>query len=510
MHPRLFCRPEDLPRLRQRARTSPGRRILGAIRRRLAGRKMLYKTPLDWVTNWQPGIEAAMGHGLLATLYDDQRQGRRAAELIMPRIKTPPYHGEHGERQPEPLSMFPWAYDLAHRWLTEDEFRHIRDERAWVKIEFSTRVGPGGVFAAHRAVLALPALGSLSLLEEQATYFTIDRYRQPPGVMDFPPLRGFTPGEGVPVNRIEAGKPINDWLVAGPMPQGSPKETPGQHPLAKLGGPGEADIEKGTSLRYAGKSFRFGKLGVEPSRNIAGIDAGRHVLYLPTQPEGRRYLLYSALRAQRQVTFQLPPRRQFGDMRSAVYIDGRRVRLGTVVVLGKGTHEILVDAVGPLVSVEYPGVDAGFARANVEKFKRLRAMRLAAKKRYDQTGKFQSLPYILRRCDAAVRAQMLHQMKRVAGGKEYRSARWVWPYVAARWVAQGQGMYPDTPLATLTADVPVSKLPNRELVMSLAYAPPEHRAEIKAEFDRRFLPDGLGKLGMLELIAAFVHYPVGE
>jgi hypothetical protein len=71
-------------------------------------------------------------------------------------------------------------------------------------------------------------------------------------------------------------------------------------------------------------------------------------------------------------------------------------------------------------------------------------------------------------------------------------------------------MYPDTPLATLTADVPVSKLPNRELVMSLAYAPPEHRAEIKAEFDRRFLPDGLGKLGMLELIAAFVHYPVGE
>jgi HEAT repeat protein len=510
MHPRLFFRPSELSRLRERARTPFGRAVLGAIRRRLASRKMLYKTKLNYVTNWQPGVEAAMGHALLATLFDDPRQGRRAATLLMPRTKQYPYIGEHGERLPEPLSMYPWAYDLTHRFLTEEEFREVREIRAWVRMEFSTRIGPAGVFSAHRAVLAIPALGSLSLLQEQATHFTMDRHRVPPVVMDFPDRPDFHPPEGVPVNTIRAGEPISQWLAAGPMPRGAEKEPVADHPLADLGGPGEARITPQTRIRYKEVGYRFRTLAEKPTREIAGIKADRHVLVLPTQPMGRRYLLHSVLKAGKQTTFQVPPRRQFGDTRSAVYIDGKHVPLGTVVVLAKGTHEILIDALGPLVSVEYPAVDAGFARANRQKYERLHAQVQAARRRYRETGTFQSLPYILRRCDAAVREQMRWQMARVAGGKQYKSAQWVWPYVAARWVAQGQGMYPDTPMATLTADVPVSRLPDRELVFSLAYAPDDHRKQLKAEFDKRFLPGRLGRLGMLELVGAFVYYPLSE
>ncbi|MFP4215178.1 MAG: HEAT repeat domain-containing protein [Phycisphaerae bacterium] len=510
LHPRLFFRPEDLPRLRQRARTRFGRRVLGHIRRRLSHGKMLYKTKLDYVTNWQPGVEKAMGHGLLATLFDDERHGRRAAALLMPRTRQYPYIGEHGERLPEPLSMYPWAYDLTHPFLTEDEFREVRETRAWVRMEFTTRLGPGGVFSAHRAVLAIPALGCLSLLEEQATYFTMDRYREPPKVMDFPAATDLKVAKDVPLNDIQAGKPIGHWLVAGPMPRGAKKEPVAAGPLADLGGPAKADITPGTRIRYAGKGYVFGRLGSEPTREIAGIKTGRHVLVLPTQPEGRRYLLYSVLQAEKEVAFQLPARRQFGDMRSAVYIDGQRVPLGTVVVLAKGVHRILIDAVGPLVSVEYPGVDAGYARANHRKYEWLQAQWETAKTRYRRTGKFQSLPYILKRCDAAVREQVRHQMSQVAKGKKYKSAKWVWPYVAARWVAQGQGMYPDTPMATLTGNVPPDKLPDRELVFSLAYAPPSHRAALKTEFDRRFASGNLGRLGMLELIAAFVHNPLSN
>ncbi len=510
MHPRLFFRPGEIPRLRQRARTPFGQRVLGHIRRRLAHGKMLYRTKLDYVNNWQPGVEKAMGHGLLATLFDDERHGRRAAALLMPRTEQYPYIGEHGERLPEPLSMYPWAYDLTHRFLTEEEFREVREKRAWVSMEFTTRLGPGGVFSAHRSVLAIPALGCLSLLEEQATYFTMDRYRQPPGVMDFPAATDIELAEGVPVNDIQPGEPIGNWLVAGPMPRGRKEESDGAGPLADHGGPAKVHITPGTRIRYAGSAYTFGRLGTKPTRDIAGIKTNRHVLVLPTQPGGRRYLLYSLLRADKQVAFQLPVRRQFGDMRSAVYIDGQRVGLGTVVVLDKGLHRILIDAVGPLVSVEYPGVDAGYARANHRKYEWLQSRWNAARERYRKTGKLQSLPYILRRCDAAVREQVRHQMAQVASGKRYRSHRWVWPYVAARWVAQGQGMVPDTPMATLTANVPPSQLPDRELVFSLAYAPPSHRSALKAEFDKRFGSDNLGRLEMLELIAAFVHYPLSK
>ena len=64
------------------------------------------------------------------------------------------------------------------------------------------------------------------------------------------------------------------------------------------------------------------------------------------------------------------------------------------------------------------------------------------------------------------------------------------------------------PLAAAPSFASSPDLTNRDLVFLMGMAPEGLRAPLGREFKRRFLPDTLGRLSCLELVAAFVGYPL--
>jgi hypothetical protein len=48
----------------------------------------------------------------------------------------------------------------------------------------------------------------------------------------------------------------------------------------------------------------------------------------------------------------------------------------------------------------------------------------------------------------------------------------------------------------------------RTLCFALGVAPPSVKPAVAREFQKRYYPDGLSRLSCLELIAAFVNYPL--
>ncbi|MGD0900766.1 MAG: HEAT repeat domain-containing protein [Thermoguttaceae bacterium] len=116
-HPRLLCRKFQLDALREKARTDFGREVIRAIRKQLAAHKRMFQQRVEWVTTWTPGMQLAVGHGLLAHLFDDPEHGRRAAALVMERTTTVPYGGEHGERPTRSSALSATAACSRRQWV---------------------------------------------------------------------------------------------------------------------------------------------------------------------------------------------------------------------------------------------------------------------------------------------------------------------------------------------------------------------------------------------------------
>ncbi|MFP4054103.1 MAG: HEAT repeat domain-containing protein [Phycisphaerae bacterium] len=508
MHPRLPFRPGDVQALRERAKTPFGRKVIAALRRRIW--RTGYRTPLNYVTNWEAGADSASGHGFLAVLFGDRRHGQRGAAMLMPRTQRFPYLGEHGERLPGPMSHYPMAYDLCHHALTDKEFREVIEVRAYVRMAFPLRTGPGGVFSAHRGTYAIPAMGCLALLGEKGPFFYPKPY-VPPEVIAFEPEQDL-PGGEVAVNEWRPGEPIRQWLVAGPVEAGGKKEPAKSHPLAELGGPAALKAVPGSEFTHKGRTVRFGPVGKEPSRELRGMETQSYMLELPVTGAQHRNFLYTVVEVGKDVTFAVPSRRRMGNLESKLYVNGVRVPFRAVVKLKEGRHRLLVEAAGPIVGLDYRAARYGYAKALRERFEYFSAQYEEARRIHRVTGQMPSLPETLRLCESGVRQAMLTEQEKVErnGGKGYRSGAWMWPYAFSQFMATGQGLYPDTPL-------PVASMPDRirprdlrdeQLVYSLALVPDSRKPALKAEFDRRFLPDGLTKLGCMELVAAFVGYPL--
>jgi len=503
-HPRLLFRRHHLRVLRERARTDFGRHILRALRARLAARKTLYRERVNWVTTWEPGMDLAIGHGFLAALFEDAPHGRRAAALMMERTRVPPYGGEHGERFPGPVFLFPFAYDLGYEYLEGHEREKIAGLLGSFYDHFTVEWGPKGIFAVSRGVFPVPGMMGLVVLRDKGP-FSLKRPQAPRPVVTISPEKTLGPHEGVPVNQFEAGGMIRRWLMNGPFDVSAKDD-----PLASLGGCASAQPQRGTGVPYRGTIFRFVPL---PKETIGQITAGNwkaEYITIPAAEPHSRSFLYSLLEAKREVGCLVHSAHPLGARWSQVWINGRKLENGTVIVLKPGLHRVMVEVRGAMASPSFPPVDAYAVEAEHKKHQWLVEQWRAAKRRHEQTGELQEVPLILGMCRRGVRTCCWYEIERARRTGEGRAGGWILPFLSACWTATGKGLLPDTPLllAAHPQLISSSRMDNRYLCFAMGIAPERLRPALVWEFNRRFLPDKLHRLSCLDLVAAFVNYPL--
>ncbi len=499
-HPRLLFRTHHVAQLRARTRTPVGREIFRALMARMASGKRLYRTKLDWVNNWEAGADQATGHGFLARVFDDRRHGERAVELIMPRTLQRPYQGEHGERLPGPMARYPFAADLIFAEYTEHERRQVLASAGHMRLAFSCEWGPVGVYAVSRSILGVPGANALMLLGEEGRLGLQRPPAPPPAVVT---LEAETPpGDATPRTvPFEAGGLVAEWLWAGGVEPGE------EDVLADLGGREGAWIEAGDTFAFGGADYTFRHLSEKAFRGLAGITKERY-LFPPGDPRRRR-LLYTTLEVGEPTCVRIPGGQHFGHPQSTVFLHGRRIESGTVVILEPGVHRLLLEVVGTVVNPRFPAIRAGYATALWKKHAWLVREYEAAKARWKATGQVQDMPFIFDVASKGGRASLM------AGGAVKRGGRRggdiLWPLVSARWIATGRGLYPDTPWGPASDPEKWSagQMGARELCFMMGPAPEPLRAEMAREFRRRYLEgDEIRRLGCLELVAALVNYPM--
>jgi hypothetical protein len=505
-HPRLLFRPADLEAVRNRARTPFGRRILAALRQRLAGRKKLYRTELKYVTNWQPGIDAAIGHGFLAALFDDAAHGRRAVQLVLPRTFTAPYRGEHGERWPEPLARYPFAFDLAYNWFSQQQRQNVLRSRCHMSMEFSRRAGPLGVFAVTRGVYSVPGTTALALLKEQGPSW-VRPPKEPDPVIELPAQEDL-PTDNVPVMSFRPGQPLSDWLIAGSVP-GPQKGLDGLGEQVRQG-----HFQIGDSLALAGGGeITFRRLDDDAVRGLEDLPTNQKFLFVPNAGQDDWSVLYAVLRAKETTCFRLPTGAKFASRHSRIWIDGRHIEFASIVALAPGLHRIAMEIRGNVILPYFHDYRLGYARAEWLRYAWEQDKWQAERRLHHTTGQMSDMPYILERCIVGTRISLRRNLSGPRGKAKRRGqygGSIQWPFVSALWIATGRGLWPDTPiiLAEGTEKASPRNVSDRMLCFSMGLAPEPVRTQLAREFDRRFAGDRIHRLDCLELIGALVNYPI--
>ena len=106
-HPRLLFRKHEIPELRKRAETEWGRRILKAIRARLA-------VEPDARDN---GVDRSIGQGFLYSVFGEEEHGKAAAKHVRDRVWEVRLGG-HAHNVARGLLMLAITFDLVHDQLT--------------------------------------------------------------------------------------------------------------------------------------------------------------------------------------------------------------------------------------------------------------------------------------------------------------------------------------------------------------------------------------------------------
>ena len=510
--PRLLFRRADLEALRARARTPLGQAIVLAIRQRVARSKHLYREPLNYVTTWEPGMDVIIGHGILASLFDDGLHGTRMEPLLTARTRTAPYGGEHGERVPGPMSLYAFGYDLALPYLSDDARRAVRDEAAMLKHMFSPDRGPMGVFAVTRGTFGIPGNSCLAALN-QAGPFAIPEPQPPAPLVELPAPAGLKADACPVAHTVEPGRLLVEWVAFGPVPQY------GGDPLKDLGGTDGFTIGPDAALTYAGKRYAAWRLGTDHLTRLGEGDEAGGFLTLPACPDGYRFLLCALLDVPRPMSVAVPTSLSTMNAPVRLTIDGKVAEPGSTLVLGKGLHRAVLETPGRTLMVRFRPASADYLRAEWQRYRRLHAAWEQARDRHAATGIRQDVPVMLGFCNTGLRTHLLQmageadprdKSGRPRGGKDL--GQWQWPFVASHWIVTGRGLWPDTPMPGFEGVEGFNPRPisDRALCFALSIAPPPYRKALKDEFDRRFLPNGLSRLGCLELGAALVHYPLDE
>jgi HEAT repeat protein len=505
-HPRLLFRRHHLPVLREKAKTEFGRRIISELRKRLEAGKADYRTQLDWVSNWEPGCNTAIVHSFLGTLFDDPSHFGRAAILVEQRSRLGPYGGEHGERIPGPLFFYPYAADLTFDHLNKEQKDLVVDNCRRKFIGWTLDRGPMGIMAVGRGLAGLPGNHALLALGLKAPFeMEAPTIPAPVHTLEAPKLAADR--TGVPVNAFTQSASPTRWIVAGPFPVGE------DDPLASVGGREGAQPQEGTGVKVKGREVAFEALIPTAVSDIPGVTDGRKSFNLAGGSRNARFYLYCLVDVPEDTgTGLVLSHELLGRDSSEAWIDGLRSPEGTIVFLGKGLHRVLVEARDQLASVYFVPVDAGRAKAKGKRFERDVQEFQELKKRYDQTGVIQEMPIKIDQIKSSVRNNTLQAIADIRQGGGASSDGINFPFVSAHWTATGGGLWPDTPLllAALKHLITSPKIDGRHLAFAMGMVPDDLKPYVVYEFKRRFLddPDGFRQMSNLDLVAAFVNYPL--
>ncbi len=495
-HPRLLFRPHEIETLRARARTPFGKRVIAAIRARIAGQKHLHRGRFNYVTNWEPGMDLVIAHGFLATLFEDPRHVRLAAPLLIERSELGPYGGEHGERMPRPLSLWAYGYDLAHNHLTGEERRSVEKRKGFLPGMFDPVWGPRGVWAASRSLFPVPGQTALAFLHDKGP-FSIPEPKKVATVLVLEGRKLEKPDSAEAVNDFRPGRIPGKWLWLGPV--GDEAEV-----LAAAGGAQKLRPRGGEELAVDGKKHTWEALPASAIREIEGLGEGSRSVRLPGVKPGQRSFLFAHFRTDEDVSFLVKRFSALGHRWLRVWLDGKAVPDGSVAVLEPGLHRVLLEARGAEVRPMFPAVDARDARARWAKYRWLHAEWTAARDRHAKTGRYQAMGMILDACRAGVRTNLLREIRRKRAA---RSGNLQWSFLYSCYVNLARALAPDTPIAVAAGVIEPSQVRDRELCFVMGLVDGDLRRKLAAEFDRRF-GESLSGLNCLELIGALNTYPI--
>ncbi len=500
-YPRMLARRDEIDTLRARARTPFGRAVVRAVRSRVAGRRHLHVQPVNWVTTWEPGMDAAIGHGLLAHLFDDAEHGRRAAALMVERTRTEPYGGEHGERWPGPMSLFPFAYDLGHEWLTGDERDRIASQFADTYGRFDPWQGPRGILAVNYTIQGLSGTLALAALHHPGP-IGLAEPPEPRPVLAIEPDDPLPSTDQRPVNRLAPGKMMDQWLMVGPFGPEAPPD-----PLEPIGGLSGARPTAATTMAYRGATFRFVEVPASALRRIDELRTRPDYLAIPGTDAESRTFLYSLLEVTGQSGGVIDLVHPFQRGGARMWINGRRLEQGQLVALDPGRYHVLIEVEGTMVRPSLAPADAQMQQAGYHRQQWFVRMWERALETHEQTGHWQNVPLVMQQSAQGLRAQLLMRLWEDAELRAFDSPLG-FPFIYSSWVA-GEGLYPDVPLPLEDLADPrkVAQVRNRFLVLAMGMVDDPQRSVLADEFDRRFASNGLSDLGCLELAAALINYP---
>ncbi len=506
-HPRCYFRRWHMDALRERARTRLGRAIIDNIRHRLARSKRLYQQDVDWVRNWQSGMDAAIGHGFFYTLFGDELHGRRAVALVLKRSRIPPYAGEHGERLPAPLAFYPFGYDMCYGAMTERERREINNDLARFGGMVIAQKGLTGVLAGGSPPgnWGPPGGAAVAMLGEQGPLGLVEP--QPPTrVITLQPTRQDDASDQAPSNAYTPGRLLKQWQLLGPWPL---VEAPGADGVvAAL--VGAREVIAGKPIAIDDREVAVRVLPEKP-REASGFGGKLTYLTIPGATDASRGYLYGALDVREEAGCRLAFDVFFSDRSSRVWIDGVQIRPDELIILKPGRHVVVAEINGRYARPMFARADAHAAKGAATRHDFLHEQWREAVERHEATGIRQDIPHALAQCRTGIRTWLYHRGEDAIRASRMNHRATQWPFVHAAWMSFGQPLEPDTPLAihVLREQVERGRLTfgSRQLCFTMGMVPDDLRLAYAREFNRRYMPDKLDQLAILELVAVYVNYP---
>jgi len=504
-HPRLLFRRRHLPLLREKAKTEFGRKIIRLLRAKMAAGKRLYAEPLDWIANWEPGINQGIAHAFLATLFDDPAHMERALVLVDARTHQAPYGGEHGERLPGPLFHYPYAADLVYNHASDQQRQSILRTCRSTYLGWTIQRGPVGIWAVGRGLHGIPGNHMLLIVGHKGP-FELERPPDPPPVLTLDAPADLRAGRGVPVNAFAQNSGPAQWITAGPLPAGD------DDPLAGIGGREAAAPVLGTIVTHKGADAVWEALPATAVTPMPGIADGRQIITLARGGRTSRFCLYCLLDVPEAAgTGLVLSHDLLGADCSRVWVDGKACPENSVLLLGKGQHRVMVEARDKTVCVHFVPVNAGMRKAEALRHQRDVEQYEQARARHEKTGVIQDIPIKLEQACVSVRNNTLADIAAARQGARAGSDSMNVPFASSLWTATGDGLWPDTPmlLAAQKQLISSSEIDARHLIFAMAMAPDDLKGPLVDEFNSRCLDAGkLDKLSCLELVALFVNYPL--
>ncbi|MFW6062275.1 MAG: hypothetical protein ACOC93_05650, partial [Planctomycetota bacterium] len=317
-HPRILLRKQDLPRLREKAKTPLGQAALARMND-AAGLAFRYQ-----LTGERAYADRARKH--VETMMADRGHGDKM-------VRSRPY-GWRLEETALAYDMCYDAWDKSFRQEVEDYMVWASEKMFFHKNEFDGHIAWQIGNAYVGTILYGSGFAGLALWGEQgpppaepAEPFA-GREANPRVV----PAKAYEPGESVPVEDLRSGQMPGEWIYVGGF-----KPAEGEDPLAKVGGAAELRPEVGQKVSFGGRTETFRRISHEKDKGYwnGNIDI--------TNAIGRVYFstsyFYTVLRndAPRWVRLEL------GHGGAKAWLNGTPVRSGEYVHLDKGLYPLLVE-----------------------------------------------------------------------------------------------------------------------------------------------------------------------